>query len=138
MTIATGLLLGLLLGFRHALEPDHLAAVSVLVARQGKASAGAVLGAIWGSGHALALFVVGCTLAAVGSRLPSRLADGFELLVGAMLVTLGMRAILRATIFNGVDARPDDRRTTRRFGAQSPRDPGAAIQVSNLLSPQRG
>src|SRR3954471_1593891 len=95
VSLTTGLLLGFLLGMRHALEPDHLAAVSVLVTRRGTASAGAVLGAIWGIGHTLALFAVGCSLAALGARIPPRLAASFELLVAAMLVTLGLRAILR-------------------------------------------
>jgi hypothetical protein len=96
VSLATGLLLGFLLGIRHALEPDHLAAVSVLVTRRGSPGAGAALGALWGLGHSLALFVVGSVLAGMGSRLPPRLADTFELLVAAMLVTLGARAILRA------------------------------------------
>jgi uncharacterized membrane protein YfcA len=95
VSLTTGLLLGFLLGMRHAIEPDHLAAVSVLVARRRSATAGAILGAIWGVGHTLALFAVGCVLAVVGARLPARLAAGFELLVAAMLLTLGMRAILR-------------------------------------------
>jgi ABC-type nickel/cobalt efflux system permease component RcnA len=95
VSLTTGLLLGFLLGMRHALEPDHLAAVSVLVTRRGTATAGAVLGAIWGVGHTLALFAVGCSLAALGARIPPRLAASFELLVAAMLVTLGLRAILR-------------------------------------------
>jgi ABC-type nickel/cobalt efflux system permease component RcnA len=98
VSLATGLLLGFLLGIRHALEPDHLAAVSVLVARRGHAGAGAALGALWGVGHSLALLAVGCALAAMGSRLPPRLADAFEVLVAAMLVTLGARAILRARL----------------------------------------
>lgn len=95
VSLTTGLLLGFLLGMRHALEPDHLAAVSVLVTRRGTATAGAVLGAIWGVGHTLALFAVGCSLAALGARIPPRLAACFELLVAAMLVTLGLRALLR-------------------------------------------
>ena len=98
LSLITGLLLGLLLGMRHALEPDHLAAVSVMVARAGKGSGGgAIVGAVWGLGHSLALFMVGAVLAAIGTHLPPRLADGFELLVAAMLMTLGARAIYRVT-----------------------------------------
>jgi hypothetical protein len=96
ISLVTGLLLGLLLGMRHALEPDHLAAVSTMIAARGNPRSGAVLGAFWGIGHTLALFAVGCVLAAVDARLPSSLADGFELLVAAMLVALGGRAIARA------------------------------------------
>ena len=95
VTVVTTLLFGLLLGMRHAVEPDHLAAVSVLVARSGTRSAGALVGALWGLGHTLTLFAVGCVLAGIGSRLPVRLTNGFEILVAAMLVTLGFRAIAR-------------------------------------------
>jgi len=93
-SLVSGLLLGLLLGMRHALEPDHLAAVSVMVARSGRASAGLLVGAIWGAGHTLALFAVGCVLAAIDRRLPVRSAGLFELLVAVMLVALGTRAVL--------------------------------------------
>jgi nickel/cobalt exporter len=96
LSLAAGLLLGLLLGVRHALEPDHLAAVSVLVTRRGNPAGGVVLGAAWGLGHSLALLGVGCVLAALGARLPPRLAAVFELLVAVMLMTLGARALLRA------------------------------------------
>lgn len=108
VSLMTGLLFGFLLGMRHAIEPDHLAAVSVLVARRGSATAGAVLGALWGIGHTLALFAVGCSLAALGARLPARLAAGFELLVAAMLVTLGSRAILwgPSSVVRAAEAHP--------------------------------
>lgn len=95
VSLLTGLLLGLLLGMRHALEPDHLAAVSTLVGAPGRRS-GAALGAAWGLGHAATLLGVGCVLAALQVRLPRSLADGFEALVGVMLVVLGMRALARA------------------------------------------
>lgn len=97
MSVSTtsGLLLGVLLGLRHALEPDHLAAVSVLITRRRGAVGGMVLGAAWGIGHALALLAVGCALAAVGGRLPARWGTLFELLVAGMLLLLGMRAMLR-------------------------------------------
>src|SRR5581483_11088420 len=94
LSLASGLLLGLLLGMRHALEPDHLAAVSMLVARRRNAAAGLAVGALWGAGHTLALFAVGCVLAVIDRRLPARAAAGFELLVAAMLVALGTRALL--------------------------------------------
>lgn len=90
----TGCLLGILLGMRHALEPDHLAAVSTLaVERRGR---GAWLGALWGLGHTLALFCVGGALALFEAKMPSGLADLFEFAVALMLIGLGLRAIARA------------------------------------------
>lgn len=91
------LLVGLLLGMRHALEPDHLAAVSTLLTapRRGGwgALAGVGLGMLWGLGHTLALLVVATLLALAGRGLPERLALFFELSVAAMLVVLGARSI---------------------------------------------
>jgi ABC-type nickel/cobalt efflux system permease component RcnA len=92
----TAWLLGFLFGMRHALEPDHLAAVSTLVAEERSARRGAALGAVWGIGHSLALLVVGMILATLHTELPHRLAVVFELLVAAMLIGLGARAIWRA------------------------------------------
>lgn len=90
-----GWLLGLLLGMRHALEPDHLTAVSTLVAENRKATRGILLGACWGLGHTAALLAVGVVLAAMHARMPDRLADSFELVVAVMLVFLGVRSIVR-------------------------------------------
>jgi hypothetical protein len=106
--LLSGLLLGLLLGMRHALEPDHLAAVSLLVARRRSPAAGLVVGAAWGVGHTLALFTVGCVLALIGRHLPPHTAAGFELLVAAMLLALGARAIVNAWVGRKADAVVDD------------------------------
>jgi high-affinity nickel-transport protein len=91
-------LFGILQGLRHAFEPDHLAAVSTLASEGRSRSAGMWLGALWGLGHALTLFIVGGTLAALGHALPPRASEGFELVVAAMLVGLGARAIRRAVL----------------------------------------
>jgi ABC-type nickel/cobalt efflux system permease component RcnA len=91
-----GLLLGLAMGARHALDPDHLAAVSVLAADAPGARRGALLGALWGLGHAAALLGTGVVLAALAARVPPTLCDAFELGVAAMLILLGARAVRRA------------------------------------------
>jgi ABC-type nickel/cobalt efflux system permease component RcnA len=81
---------------RHALEPDHLTAVSTLVANERRALRGAWLGAWWGVGHLVSLLVIGSTLAALQTQMPSHLAAAFELAVAAMLIGLGIRSIMRA------------------------------------------
>lgn len=109
-SLALGLVLGLVLGMRHAVEPDHLAAVSTLVEARHRGST-AVLGAFWGIGHLASLLGVGCILAALDARLPARLADTFELLVAAMLVVLGVRALRRARLHGSMGrtgARPGE------------------------------
>jgi hypothetical protein len=97
--------LGIAQGARHALEPDHLAAVSTLAQDRPGAKSGLVLGASWGLGHTVSLLVVGGTLAALEARLPVRFAALFELLVAAMLVALGGRAVARA-LREGREGRP--------------------------------
>src|SRR5258708_887176 len=87
---------GSLLGMRHALEPDHLAAVSTLVSGQRNGYKAALLGICWGLGHTLALVAVGAVLIILRAELPASASHAFELLVALMLVTLGVRAIVQA------------------------------------------
>jgi hypothetical protein len=98
ITTALGLLWGLAQGMRHALEPDHLAAVSTLVAERRSPRAAASYALAWGVGHALVLLTVGGALLLVRARLPERVGAGFELAVAVMLVVLGVRALRRAFV----------------------------------------
>jgi hypothetical protein len=88
--------LGSLLGMRHALEPDHLAAVSTLVTGERNSRKAALLGVCWGLGHTCSLIVVGTVLVFLRAEMPARIADGFELCVALMLIGLGLRAIYLA------------------------------------------
>ena len=90
---AGGALLGLLVGLRHAFEPDHLTAVSTLVGEAAGGRRGTLLGVIWGVGHTAALVTVGALLLATGAALPARAAAAFELAVALMLIVLGGRAL---------------------------------------------
>jgi ABC-type nickel/cobalt efflux system permease component RcnA len=94
-TLTAGFL-GLLLGMRHALEPDHVAAVSTLVTEEDDPRSGLWLGAFWGLGHTLALLGVGLVLTLFRTSISERLSTLFELLVSAMLLLLGARALMRA------------------------------------------
>lgn len=86
--------LGLVVGARHAFEPDHLAAVSTLVGGS-RSTRGAVgLGLLWGLGHTIALLAVGVVLVLLDGVMPARLGFMFEGVVAAMLVLLGARSIL--------------------------------------------
>jgi ABC-type nickel/cobalt efflux system permease component RcnA len=88
--------LGVLLGFRHAFEPDHLSAVATLVTERRDRRAGLWIGALWGLGHTLSLLAVGGALALLERRMPSQVENGFELAVALMLVLLGIRSLVRA------------------------------------------
>jgi len=94
---AAPLLIGLAVGVRHALEPDHLAALSTLASEErGGARASLSLGALWGVGHSVGLFLVGGTLALLGAHMPAHVEHVLELCVAVMVVGLGVRAVLRA------------------------------------------
>ena len=70
-TLVDGALLGLALGLRHTLEPDHLAAVGTFVSRTRRPAQAAAVGALWGVGHAAAIIALGGLLLAARSALPS-------------------------------------------------------------------
>ncbi|HMB53532.1 MAG TPA: urease accessory protein [Thermoanaerobaculia bacterium] len=89
------LVLGFLVGMRHALEADHLAAVATLVADRGGARKMALRGAVWGVGHTLTLFLVAGVCLVLGGVVPERLSWVAELAVGVMLILLGADVLLR-------------------------------------------
>lgn len=81
-----------ILGLRHASDPDHLVAVTSLVAADGGDVRGASrLGAWWGAGHALTLLAIGVPLIAFKSELPRWLESGAETAVGLVIVALAVR-----------------------------------------------
>jgi hypothetical protein len=96
MVTLLGWLLGIANGVRHALEPDHVAAISTLVAEERSARRSAAFAGMWGIGHGAMLLVVGGTLVLLRARMPERIEQLFELAVSLMLVLLGGRAIRAA------------------------------------------
>ncbi len=81
---------------RHALEPDHLAAVSTMVSRERNGLRAAWLGICWGLGHTTSLVVVGAVLVVMRAEMPASMTNFFEFAVAVMLVGLGGRAIVLA------------------------------------------
>ena len=62
--------LGLILGMRHATDPDHVMAVTAIAARSRRPASAAGIGALWGVGHTLTIFVVGQSRFSAGGRAP--------------------------------------------------------------------
>src|SRR5438445_1225313 len=87
--------LGLLLGFRHAFEPDHLAAVSTLATRQGRLLDACRLRLAWAVGHTASVGVVVAVIMVFGLHLPDRLWPAADFLVALLLIGLGGSVILR-------------------------------------------
>jgi ABC-type nickel/cobalt efflux system permease component RcnA len=91
------LAVALLLGLRHATDPDHLTAVSTLVMSGDERGArrAAQLGSAWGLGHATTLFALGAPVVLFNSHLPDWLQRGLELAVGVVIVALAVRLLVR-------------------------------------------
>jgi ABC-type nickel/cobalt efflux system permease component RcnA len=91
------LLLAFALGLRHASDPDHLVAVSTLVAdtRGRAARAAALLGAAWGAGHATTLLAFGLPVLLFRSYLPHAVEQSAEALIGLIIVLLAARLLVR-------------------------------------------
>lgn len=91
------LLVALLLGLRHASDPDHLAAVSTLIAsdpEDGTRRAGR-LGLSWGAGHALTLALFGLPIVLLQAYLPDTLQTVAEVAVGVVIMLLAIRLLVR-------------------------------------------
>lgn len=92
------LLLGLLVGLRHAMEADHVAAVSTMVATsKGRLKSAPILGALWGLGHTATLFVAGLIVLLLAIHIPENVSGRLEFGVGVMLLFL---AVTTFTGFN--------------------------------------
>ncbi|MFQ5782671.1 MAG: high frequency lysogenization protein HflD [Nitrosopumilus sp.] len=102
--------LGLVVGIRHAFEPDHIAAVSTQISKsklQQKSSKqiikesitkSSILGAIWGAGHTTTLVLMGFLVYVLAITIQDQIFSGFEFTVGVMLVFLGVTTILNKKI----------------------------------------
>lgn len=81
------------LGLRHAFDSDHVAAITTMVTRGCSPRQAAAVGATWGLGHALVVVVFGAAMLVAGVRVPAPMLVGFDLLVVALMVWLGVRAL---------------------------------------------
>ena len=90
LSLVTILVLGFLLGMRHATDPDHVIAVTTIVSKErGVANAG-LIGALWGLGHTLTIFLVGAAIILFKITIPPRVGLSMEFTVGLMLILLGV------------------------------------------------
>jgi ABC-type nickel/cobalt efflux system permease component RcnA len=90
ITLLSIIALGFFLGMRHAMDPDHVIAVTTIVSRQRSIRHAAVIGALWGVGHTITILVVGSAIILFGIVIPARVGLTMELSVGLMLILLGI------------------------------------------------
>ena len=88
------LALGFVLGIKHAIEPDHVIAVSTIASQSKKLFRSSLAGVFWGIGHTATLFIIGIILILMKGEMPEKWAMSLEFLVGIMLVYLGASTIL--------------------------------------------
>lgn len=96
-SVTVVLLVGVLLGLRHATDPDHIAAMTTLVAsgRERATRSAARLGAWWGVGHGITLVLFGIPILLAERFVPDRVQQGAETAVAALIVFLAIRLLVR-------------------------------------------
>jgi ABC-type nickel/cobalt efflux system permease component RcnA len=87
------LALGFTLGLKHALDADHLVAVSTIVSGRRGILGSSIVGGLWGLGHTLSLVAVGLLVIALHIQIPEKVAMGMEFTVALMLVILGLNVL---------------------------------------------
>jgi len=93
LSAASLLGLGFVLGLKHALDADHIAAVSTIVSERKSLWSSSLVGVFWGIGHTLSLFVAGVAVIFLHFEMGERLAQMLELGVAVMLIALGVNSL---------------------------------------------
>jgi sulfite exporter TauE/SafE len=93
LSAAPVLAFGFVLGLKHAVEADHLAAVSAIVSERKSLWSSSLVGGLWGLGHTLALLVAGVAVILFHFRVGERTERALEFTVGLMLIALGANAL---------------------------------------------
>jgi high-affinity nickel permease len=135
--LLVALAIAMVLGLRHAADPDHLVAVTSLVAADGGDTRRAArLGAWWGAGHGFVLLVVGLPLVFFKSRLPAWLESGAERAVGVVILVLALRVMIK---WLRGDYRADAHEHAAGHGRRRHlrRGPGASHRHVRVRSPQQ-
>lgn len=87
--------LGLIFGLKHAMEVDHVVAVSTIVSEHRNLLRATLVGGLWGAGHTISLVAVGFLVLIFRVAIPSTLANWFEFGVALMIIALGVLAVWR-------------------------------------------
>lgn len=95
-SISTALALGFVLGLQHALDPDHLVAVSTIVSEHKSVARSSLIGTFWGLGHTASLLAVSVVILLLRTSIPEHVTPWLEMPVALMLIVLGVAATWRA------------------------------------------
>ncbi|MEK6408555.1 MAG: urease accessory protein UreH [Acidobacteriota bacterium] len=95
-TITAALTFGFILGLRHALDPDHLIAVSTIVSEHRSVARSSLVGTFWGLGHTASLLAISIVILLLRASIPEHITLWMEVPVAGMLIALGVTATWRA------------------------------------------
>jgi cytochrome c biogenesis protein CcdA len=88
--------LGFILGLEHALDADHVIAISTIISENKSLKKSSIIGVFWGLGHTFTLLFTGLLVLSLAVSIPQNLSLFFEFLVGIVLLILGIWVIRRA------------------------------------------
>lgn len=94
-TFFSAMSLGFMIGLQHALEADHVVAISTMVSQHRSVARSSLVGLYWGLGHTASLFFIGIIVLALKLTIPDAFATTAELVVALMLIALGVLALVR-------------------------------------------
>lgn len=94
-SITAALSFGFVLGLRHALDPDHLVAVSTIVSEHKSIARSSLVGTFWGLGHTASLLAMSVVILLLRTSIPEHTSLWLELPVALMLVVLGINTLWR-------------------------------------------
>ncbi len=92
-SIVSILAFGFILGLKHSVEADHLAAVTTMATERRSLLSSTLIGALWGLGHTVSLVIAGIVVIVLRFQISDRTAQALEFCVGMMLVVLGVNAL---------------------------------------------
>src|SRR5438128_136348 len=93
LSIVSLLTFGFVLGLKHAVEADHLAAVATIATERRSLLSSSLVGALWGLGHTISLMVAGIVVILLHFQITQRTAQTLEFCVGIMLMVLGVSTL---------------------------------------------
>ncbi len=102
MSLFLTFITSLMLGMRHAIDPDHIVAVTTIVSRERSVGKAAAIGAVWGAGHTITLLLVGGAIIGFKVAFNARLGLSLEFCVAIMLIVLGILNLFNVRTKSGV------------------------------------
>jgi hypothetical protein len=133
-TLLVVVAVAMILGLRHASDPDHLTAVTTMIAsrRERATRHAARLGLVWGLGHATSLFVFGLPVVLYSAYLPQSVQDAAETTVGVVIVVLAV-GLLRRCRLGPMHVHPRGRTPLQAYGIGLVHGMGGTAGVGLLL-----